>query len=68
MITGSNLRVSLGQWQSPSDPSMNHIFASRRQYEGTAEWFCGGSKFGEWKVSGSLLWIHGKRTFASSYS
>ncbi|KAF8258310.1 hypothetical protein EI94DRAFT_1835096 [Lactarius quietus] len=51
---------SLRKWQSPSDPSMNHNFASDRHHEGTAVWFCGGSKFEEWKVSGSLLWIHGK--------
>ena len=64
--TGTQLRVSLRQWQSPSDPSINHNFASDRQYKGTAEWFCGGSKFDEWKVSGSLLWVHGKRTFSYS--
>ena len=60
------MRANLRQWQSPSDPSLNHNFASGRQYEGTAEWFCGGSKFDEWKVSGSLLWIHGKRKFSCS--
>ncbi|KAN0136165.1 hypothetical protein V8E53_006025 [Lactarius tabidus] len=56
----SQLRASLRQWQSPSDPSMNQNFASGRQHEGTAEWFCGGGNFDKWKVSGSLLWIHGK--------
>ena len=66
MITGMQLRAHLRQWRSPSDPSMNHNFASDRQYEGTAEWFCEGRKFDEWKVFGSLLWIHGKRTFTSS--
>ena len=66
MNTGTQLRVGLRQWQNPSDPSMNHNFASGRQYEGTAKWFCGGSKFDKWKVSGSLLWVHGKRTFSYS--
>ena len=33
----TQLRVNLRQWQSPSDPPMNHNFASGRQYEGTAE-------------------------------
>ncbi|KAN0136182.1 hypothetical protein V8E53_006042 [Lactarius tabidus] len=56
----SQLRASLRQWQSPSDPSMNQNFASGRQHEGTAKWFCGGGNFDKWKVSGSLLWIHGK--------
>ncbi|KAH9011724.1 hypothetical protein EDB83DRAFT_353431 [Lactarius deliciosus] len=54
------LLKSLKEWQSPSDPSTNHVFASDRQYEGTAEWFCKGNIFEEWKATGSLLWIHGK--------
>ena len=64
MITGAHLRTKLIEWQSPSDPSLSHIYASDRQYEGTAEWFCTGTNFDKWKVSGSLLWIHGKRTFS----
>ncbi|KAI9434800.1 hypothetical protein H4582DRAFT_1855632, partial [Lactarius indigo] len=52
----------LREWQSPSDPSTNHIIASDRQLVGTAEWFCKGNTFEEWKATGSLLWIHGKRT------
>ena len=61
-ITGWQLREGLRKWQSPSDPSTNHNFASDRHHEGTAEWFCKGGRFEEWKVTGSLLWIHGKRT------
>jgi hypothetical protein len=60
-ITGNELLISLRVWQSPSDPSTNHNFASHRQHKGTAEWFCRSSKVEEWKVAGSLLWIHGKR-------
>ncbi|KAH9165744.1 hypothetical protein EDB89DRAFT_2007865 [Lactarius sanguifluus] len=54
------LRESLRRWQSPPDPSTSHNFASDRQHEGTAEWFIKDGKLGEWKVNGSLLWIHGK--------
>ncbi|KAI9434798.1 hypothetical protein H4582DRAFT_2174263, partial [Lactarius indigo] len=50
----------LREWQSPSDPSTNHIIASDRQHNGTAEWFCKGNTFEEWKATGSLLWVHGK--------
>ncbi|KAI9434804.1 hypothetical protein H4582DRAFT_2100757, partial [Lactarius indigo] len=50
----------LREWQSPSDPSTNHIIASDRQHDGTAEWFCKGNTFDEWKATGSLLWVHGK--------
>ncbi|KAH9031723.1 hypothetical protein EDB84DRAFT_1418230 [Lactarius hengduanensis] len=56
----NQLRENLRRWQSPPDPSTSHNFASRRQHEGTAEWFIKDGKFGEWKVNGSLLWIHGK--------
>ncbi|KAH9165746.1 hypothetical protein EDB89DRAFT_1818485, partial [Lactarius sanguifluus] len=56
----NQLREKLRRWQSPPDPSTNHNFASDRQHEGTAEWFIRNHKFVEWKVTGSLLWIHGK--------
>jgi hypothetical protein len=64
MITGRQLRESLRKWQSPSDPSTNHNIACNRQHVGTAEWFCEGDIFELWKVTGSLLWIHGKRMHA----
>ncbi|KAH9035977.1 hypothetical protein EDB84DRAFT_1203547 [Lactarius hengduanensis] len=54
------LHESLRKWQSPSDPSTNHIIASDFQHEGTAVWFCKGNIFEKWKATGSLLWIHGK--------
>jgi hypothetical protein len=63
MIAGNHLRESLRKWQSPPDPSTNHNIAGDRHHEGTAEWFFESNKFEKWKVAGSLLWIHGKRTF-----
>ncbi|KAH8985319.1 hypothetical protein EDB92DRAFT_1377850 [Lactarius akahatsu] len=60
-VKRNQLRESLRRWQSPPDPSTSHNFASDRQHEGTAEWFIKDGKFGEWKVNGSLLWIHGKQ-------
>src|SRR6266702_2634396 len=62
-IAGNQLRECVRKWQSPPDPSTNHNIASDRQHEGTAEWFFESDKFENWKVTGSLLWIHGKRTF-----
>ena len=64
-IAGNQLRERLRKWQSPPDPSTSHNFASDRQHEGTAEWFIKDYKFGEWKVTGSLLWIRGKRELLS---
>jgi hypothetical protein len=61
-LTGRHLRESLRKWQSPPDPSINHNVACNLQHEGTAEWFCDGNTFEEWKITGSLLWVHGKRT------
>lgn len=59
-VKRNQLRESLRKWHSLPDPSTNHNFACDRQHEGTAEWFFRGGIFKEWKVSGSLLWIHGK--------
>lgn len=56
------MRESFRKWQSPSDPSTNHNTACNLQYDGTAEWFFADNTFEEWKTTGSLLWIHGKRT------
>ena len=49
------------KWLSPPDPSTNHNIACGTHHKKTATWFFQGSIFQEWKSSGSLLWIHGKR-------
>jgi hypothetical protein len=59
--TGNQLRDSLLRWLSPSDPSINHNVAFKAHHNGTAHWFFQGNIFNEWKSTGSLLWIHGKR-------
>jgi hypothetical protein len=59
--TGNQLRDSLLQWLSPSDPSINHNVASKAHHDGTAQWFFQGNIFNQWKSAGSFLWIHGKR-------
>ena len=51
------------EWLSPPDPSVNYNIARDAHHKGTALWFTESSTFGDWKESGSLLWIHGKRTF-----
>ena len=45
---------------------MNYNIARETQSEGTAAWFLEGKKFENWLLSGSLLWIHGKRKLLSS--
>ena len=54
-------------WLSPADPSINHIILREAHNEGTAVWFFQGKIFIEWKSTGCLLWIHGKRTFLSKF-
>ena len=61
VLVGSQLWESLHRWLSPPDPSINHNIACRTHHKGTATWFFQGSIFEEWKTTGSLLWIHGKR-------
>ncbi|KAH9165576.1 hypothetical protein EDB89DRAFT_1891948 [Lactarius sanguifluus] len=53
-------RKSLREWVFPPDPSTNHTIACDLHHGGTAQWFFRGSMFGEWKSTGSLLWIYGK--------
>ncbi|KAH9031840.1 hypothetical protein EDB84DRAFT_155858 [Lactarius hengduanensis] len=59
-VKRSQIRENLRKWQSPPDPSINHNIACHRQHKGTAEWFFRGGIFEKWKVTGSLLWVHGK--------
>ncbi|KAH9069508.1 hypothetical protein EDB83DRAFT_2551109 [Lactarius deliciosus] len=59
-VKQNQLRENLRKWQSPPDPSTNHNIVGDRQHEGTAEWFFESSQFEDWKLTGSLLWIHGK--------
>jgi uncharacterized protein YoxC len=63
IFTGNQLRDSLLRWLSPPDPSINHNIASKVHHNGTTQWFFQGSIFQQWRSAGSLLWIHGKRTF-----
>lgn len=61
---GNQLRWDIRRWLSPPDPSMNHNISCNAHHEGTATWFFEGSIFKEWRCTGSLLWVHGKRRFA----
>ena len=61
-FTGDQLQDKSRQWLSPADPSSNYNIAREAHHDGTATWFVQGPTFREWEVTGSLLWIHGKRT------
>ena len=61
-LTGNELRKDLRKWIAPPDPSVNFHSASGAHHEGTAAWCTKGHTVATWKKSGSLLWIHGKRT------
>jgi hypothetical protein len=61
LLTGNQWKQLQRTWLSPSDPSTNHNIARKAQHMGTAEWLFQGQIVIEWKSTGSLLWIHGKR-------
>jgi archaellum component FlaC len=61
ILSGNQLRENIHKWLSPPDPSTNHNIACGTHHKKTATWFFQGSIFQEWKSTGSLLWIHGKR-------
>jgi hypothetical protein len=49
-------------WLSPPNPSTNHDSFWKAHHTGTASWFFKSGALRKWKKTGSLLWIHGKRT------
>jgi hypothetical protein len=59
----SQLRHDLRRWLSPPDPSINHSITCAAHFKQSADWFFQRPIFTEWKSHGSLLWLHGKRTF-----
>jgi hypothetical protein len=61
ILTGNQLRESTHKWLSPPDPSTNHNIACDTHHKKIATWFFQGRIYQEWKETGSLLWIHGKR-------
>jgi hypothetical protein len=61
-VTRNQWRHDLRNWLSSPDPSTNHIILCGAQHQGTSQWFFRGNLFEVWKTSGSLLWVHGKRT------
>ena len=63
-LTGNELRKDLRKWIVPPDPSVNYNTASGVHHEGTAAWCTKGNTLADWKTSGSLLWIHGKRMYS----
>jgi hypothetical protein len=63
ILTGTPLQQAAVQWLSPPDPSINYHTACDTHHEGTTTWFIESATFKDWKQSGSLFWIHGKRMF-----
>ena len=59
--SGNQLRESTHKWLSPPDPSTNHNIACGTHHKKIATWFFQGGIYQEWKTTGSLFWIHGKR-------
>jgi hypothetical protein len=67
LTTGNELRKDLRKWIAPPDPSVNFNTASDAHHDGTATWCTKGDTVVTWKASGSLLWIHGKRTYPNIF-
>jgi hypothetical protein len=65
---GNKLRSALREWLSPPDPSVNYRNALESYHKGTTTWFTQGDTFTDWKKSGSLMWIYGKRTLSRPFT
>jgi hypothetical protein len=68
IVIGEEVPQKLKGWLSPPDPSTNYNIGLRDLHKETATWFLEGCIFQEWHSSGSLLWIHGKRTYLKTYA
>ncbi|KAI9432706.1 hypothetical protein H4582DRAFT_1088189 [Lactarius indigo] len=64
-ITWNQIEQDVRKWFSPPDPSTNHNTACGVYHNVPPKWFFEASVFEKWMSNGSLLWIHGKRTFLS---
>ncbi len=62
-VIGEEVLPKLKGWLSSPDLSTNYNIGLCDLREETATWFLEGRMFQEWHSTGSLLWIHGKRTF-----
>ncbi|KAF8263232.1 hypothetical protein EI94DRAFT_1741468 [Lactarius quietus] len=60
-VKWNQLKQLLRSWLSPADPSINHNIARKAQLKGSAVWLFQGTIIIEWKSTGSLLWVYGKR-------
>jgi len=67
-VIGDQLQKDIRSWLSPPDPSKNYNIARAARHDGTSAWFTQGSTFEEWNRTGSLMWVHGKRTCFSDLS
>jgi hypothetical protein len=73
-FVGDQLQDKFRRWLSPPDPWTNHNIAREAHHHGTATWFTEGDMFGQWKSTGSFLWVNGLRArlsfpfFSATYS
>jgi hypothetical protein len=67
-FTGNQLRDKILRWLSAPVPSINHNIARKAHHGDTSQWFFQGEIFNQWKSSGSLLWIHGKRALLLTFN
>jgi len=68
MFVDDQLREKNRRWLDPPDPWTNYNLAREAHYSGTAAWFIQGDTFGQWKSTGSLLWLNGTRARLSFLS
>ena len=62
---GDQRQKNFRDWLSAPDPWVNHNIAREAHHLGTATWFTQGVTMNNWKSNGSLMWIHGLRSYIS---
>jgi len=66
-VAGNQIQQNVRKWFSPPDPSTNYNIACKAYHQRTTAWIFEECVFKDWESTASLLWIHGKRKFPSSF-
>ena len=60
---GDRHQEDFRRWLSAPDPWVNHNITRDAHHPGTARWFTQGDTINNWKLTGSLMWIRGLRSY-----
>ena len=67
-LQGDQRQEDFRRWLYTPDSWVNHNIAREAHHHGTATWFTQSEIMNNWKTTGSLMWIHGLRSYITFVS